>query len=52
MFLTDSSDDDSTTTEEEESDIEDNEFEWGELDKDAIWEDDEHRVEVNYLDNF
>ncbi|XP_071538313.1 ESF1 homolog [Panulirus ornatus] len=41
LFSDDSSDDDSTTTEEEDI----REFEWGELDQDAIWNDGEHEVE-------
>lgn len=44
LFSGDSSDDDSTTTDEDE-DV--GEFEWGELDQDALWDDGEREVEVS-----
>lgn len=50
LFSDDSSDDDSTTTEEGEEAQDTGEFEWGELDQDAIWDDEEHQVEVSTKD--
>lgn len=44
LFSDDSSDDDSTTTDEDEYLPE---FEWGELDQDAVWNVDDTEVEVN-----
>ena len=48
-LFTDSSDDDSTTDEEDGDDGQVQEFEWGELDADAIWHDDENQVEVIFF---
>lgn len=46
-YSDDSSDDDSSTTDEEkENENEFADFEWGELDADAVWDTDGNEVEV------